>query len=235
MSIVMGIKKVLRHFGVDIITYHSFWDDIARPREYKTVLDIGASDGSSARILREYFPTAEIHSFEPLKSSYEKLLRNMAGDKRFHAYNMALGEREEETEIYHSDSEASSSLLSMASLHKVLYPGSATHTKERISVRQLDTILSGTDLEKPLLVKIDVQGFENRVIRGGAKTLREADTIVIENSFVTLYENQALFGEIHTLLQSLGFSYHGRSETHYNQKTKESIYEDSIFIKDEPR
>lgn len=231
MSVVMHIKKVLRRFGYDVVRYHSFWDDVAAPRGIKTVLDIGANEGVFARAMRARFPEAEILSFEPLHDCYEKLTAAMAGDQKFRSWNVALGEQGGETTIHRSSSHPSSSLLKMTDLHKKLYPGSAGQAEEAIHIERLDDLMRDMTLEKPMLVKIDVQGFEASVIKGGAHTLENAEIILVENSFTTLYEGQALFGDIHDLLRGLGFSYRGRSETHYNQKTGEPIYEDSVFIK----
>lgn len=227
---IMKIKNVLRRFGYDVVKYHSFWDDIAKPRGLKTILDIGANDGSFARTTRERFPDAQIISFEPLGSAYQTLTKRMVGDSKFQAHNIALGETAGESVIHRSASDPSSSLLPMAALHKKLYPKSAEYTDEIIRVERLDDTLQATTLEKPILVKIDVQGFEGSVIKGGPETLRQADIVLVENSFTTLYEGQPLFADIHTLLKDLGFSYRGRSETHYNPGTGEPIYEDSVFI-----
>jgi len=231
MSIVMKIKKVLRSRGLDIVKYHSFWDDIATPRGIKTILDIGANDGAFALEMRRRFPGAEIISFEPLHDCFDELTRRMEGDSKFKAFNVALGEESGETTINRSASHPSSSLLPMAGLHKKLYPESAEQTPEKIRIERLDALASDLTIHAPALVKIDVQGFEASVIRGGGEVLKRCDIIVVENSFVTLYEGQALFGEIHDLLSKLGFSYRGRSETHYDPESKEPIYEDSIFIK----
>jgi FkbM family methyltransferase len=228
---LMKIKKFLRRFGFDIVRYHSFWDHVARPRGIKMILDIGAHGGESASEMRQRFPEAEILSFEPLQEFYEKLLATMEGDQHFHAYHMALGAASGESVIHRSASAPSSSLLPMGELHKKLYPGSGEYTDERIRVLRLDDALD-MPIARPLLVKIDVQGFEAEVIKGATHTLAQTDIVVVENSFTPLYEGQALFGDIHDLLRSLGFSYRGRSETHYNSLTGEPIYEDSVFMRE---
>ncbi len=227
----MQIKGLLRKRGYDLVRYRSFWDDVAKPLQPQTILDIGANDGAFAERMRKQFPNARIISFEPLKDAYEALNKRMEGDKNFVAYNIALGESAGQTVIHRSASNPSSSLLPMGALHKKLYPHTAEHTDETIEIKRLDDVLNPQTLQKPLVIKIDVQGFEAGVIRGGQKIIKTADIVLVENSFVTLYEGQALFGEIHELMQQLGFSYRGRSETHYNEKTREPIYEDSVFMK----
>jgi FkbM family methyltransferase len=232
MSAIMTIKKLLRKRGLDVVKYHSFWDDIAKPRGIETILDIGANDGSFAQWLREQFPEAEIISFEPLNEPFERLMERMEGDEKFRAYNVALGETAGTQMIHHSASHPSSSLLPMATLHKELYPHSVEHIDETIRIERLDDLMRSEHLDSPILAKIDVQGFEAGVIKGGRETLSKADIVLVENSFVTLFEGQALFGEIHSLMQSLGFAYRGRSEVHYDPHTKMPIYEDSVFIKE---
>lgn len=231
MSTLMKVKKILRRFGLDIVRHHSFWDDIAPTYGIRTILDIGANEGYFSAEMRRRFPTATIYAFEPLHDCFEELEKRMADDHAFKAWNVALGEEKRDTVINRSSSHPSSSLLPMAGLHKKLYPGSAEHTQETIQIERLDDMFRNEKLSSPTLVKIDVQGFEASVIRGGKEVLKKCDIVVVENSFVTLYEGQALFAEIHSLLSDLGFSYRGRSETHYDPSTKEPIYEDSIFIK----
>lgn len=228
----MNIKKILRRFGVDLVKYHSFWEDLAPSLGINIILDIGANEGFFSADMRKRFPNAQIYAFEPLHDCFKTLNSKMAGDLKFKSLNVALGEAKGETVIHRSSSHPSSSLLPMSPLHKKLYPGSAEHTEEKIHIERLDDLMQNESLEKTTLVKIDVQGFEASVIRGAQETLKRSQVVIVENSFVTLYEGQALFAEIHNLLHELGFLYSGRLETHYDKKTKAPIYEDSIFIKE---
>ncbi len=225
------IKKLLNRAGYDITKYHPSYDILLQKYDFKTVLDIGANDGQFATDIHKRLPKAQIYSFEPLKESFAKLSENMSEVKNFKAFNFALGEQSGTMEISRSAFSPSSSLRKMASLHKEIYPKSAMSVKEEITIKRLDDVLSGIKFEKPLLIKIDVQGYEDKVILGALKTLPLATMIVTETSFVTLYEGQPLFGDIHDLLRPLGFSYHGSKERHWNPKTGEVLYEDSIFLK----
>lgn len=228
---IMRLKKLLRRFGYDIVRYHPLYDILIAPISPKTVLDIGANTGAYARMVRKRFPEAVIHSFEPLSDCFETLEKALPGDARFHVHKMALGNENGESIIHRSSFNPSSSLRPMAALHKKLYPKSAEHLEETIDIARLDDVAETLSLEGPLLIKMDVQGFEDQVLRGGVETVKKASALIIETSFVSLYENQPLFDGIYQILRELGFEYRGRLETHYNRLTGEPIYEDAVFIR----
>ena len=228
---LMHVKRFLRKFGFDVVRYRSFGDDILTPLAPKTILDIGANNGKSAQEMRKRFPHAQIYSFEPLQDCFRELTKKMAGDKNFQAFNVALGKESGESVIKRSSFHPSSSILTMSNLHKTLYPKSAGMSEERITIARLDDTVRDIKIEKPLFIKMDVQGFEAEVIKGGSETLKHAELVLMETSFVPLYENQPLFGDIHTLMQERGFEYRGRAESHYNKNTNELLYEDSVFVR----
>ena len=57
------------------------------------------------------------------------------------------------------------------------------------------------------LLKIDTQGYEDRVLRGAGEMLTPTAIrmLLIEVSFVDLYENQASFADIFTLVTTRGY------------------------------
>lgn len=228
---LMRIKNILRSFGWDIRRHHSLYDTALKHYHINTIIDIGANDGLWSKEMRSLLPTAQIYAFEPLKDCYDRLTKRFEGDQHFKAFNVALGEKDGTADLGRSSFHPSSSMRAMAPLHKELYPKSAAVTHEEVLVRRLDSI-EGLDLAPGILIKMDVQGFEDKVIAGGQKTLDKARVIIIETAFVTLYEGQPLFGDIHDQLRRLGFSYHGNCGEHYSSKTGERIYEDSVFVKD---
>lgn len=225
------IKNLINRFGYDIKYYRPFYETVIRPLGIRTILDIGANTGEYTKEMRQRFPNAKIYAFEPLKDCFEKMKQKMAGDKNFKDWNMGLGDTNAELEIERSFFHPSSSFRKMSFLHKKLYPKSAQTTPERVFIRRLDDIILDSELEKPILIKIDVQGFEDKVILGGKKIIKKAAVIIIETSFVTLYEGQPLFDDIYKMLTELNFSYYGDAGRHYNQFSGKLIYEDSVFLK----
>jgi len=77
----------------------------------------------------------------------------------------------------------------------------------RVRVVPLDILVRQEKLPPPDLVKIDVQGFEAKVIAGGTVTLRQAKRIVIETSLCPIYEGQPLLPEILEILSGWGFQF----------------------------
>lgn len=226
------IRKLVRRFGVDIHRIRK----APEPIEYlktlgiRTVIDVGANIGQFAQEIRGLLPDAMIYSFEPLRDCYEQLQQTMRTDARFKAFNAALGAEAGEASIHRSSYSPSSSLLAMADLHKKLFPHTSGDRPESIAVKRMDEVFKDIPLESKLLVKMDVQGYEDRVIEGGRETLAKAGAILLEASFVRLYEGQPLFADIFKLLEGLGFSYHGAM--HQKQvKSGEILFEDALFLR----
>lgn len=233
MQINKIIRKPLNLLGLDIKKFRREIDPLKWLSKYeiKTVLDIGANTGQFAKEIRMKLPQVKIYSFEPLKDCYEQLVQNMKADGNFKAYDFAVGETNSRQEINRSVYSPSSSLLLMENLHEEMYPHTKGGTKEEIEVKRLDDVFQNFDLEKEILVKIDVQGYEEKVLKGGKNLISKAKIVILENSFAELYKGQALFEQIYDIMKNLGLRYRGRIHQKINPATGEILYEDSIFIK----
>jgi FkbM family methyltransferase len=74
-----------------------------------------------------------------------------------------------------------------------------------VETRTLDSI---AEIENLDFLKIDVQGEELTVFRHGVRRLSTAIAIQAEVSFMPLYKNQPLYGDIDNALRGLGFVPH---------------------------
>jgi FkbM family methyltransferase len=229
---MMVIKKFLRRFGYDVRYYFPFWETVVLPRDITTVFDIGANNGEFSKEVFSHIPGARVYAFEPLSDCFATMEKALGTNPHFHGFNIALGDTSGTGTIQRSSFHPSSSLRTMAALHKTLYPKTAGAKTETIQIARLDDVAKDISIEGNLMLKLDVQGFEDKVIAGGTETLKHASLVLIETSFVELYEDQPLFGDIHNQLRDLGFSYHGAAAEHRNPQTGELLYQDSIFIRD---
>ena len=240
----MGFKKYIHRFtrslGFDFYALKDRSDnELLRLRwlqemNIRTVLDIGANEGQFALMIRKLLPQAAICSFEPIPDCYTKLIGHFNKDKAFKAFNVAIGDKEEIIEMNINDFSPSSSLLEIDQLHVENFKHTAHSTKQQIAVKTLDGLRSELNLAKPYMVKIDTQGYEDKVIKGGQQVLAEAAVIFVELSYRPLYKEQTLFDDIYNHLVRLGFQYHGNFEELLSPINGVVLQSDGIFIKRQP-
>lgn len=228
------IKEVLRSVGIEVKKYTRLPHQLAwlKGVHIESILDVGANVGQFAEEITAVLPDATIYAFEPLKECFDKLNVAMSGRKNFESFNVAIGDKNESQTIHKSSYSPSSSLLEMGALHKELFPHTKESTPETIQVKRLDDVLTGRDIKKEILIKVDVQGYEDKVIAGGRELFSRARVVIIETSFVPLYDGQLLFDGIYQSLKSLGFSYHGAWQQKRDTTNGQVLFEDSIFVRD---
>ena len=197
---------------------------------FNTILDVGANTGQFAKKIRNLFPTSTIISFEPILEVYSKLVENFKGDSNFQSFNFALGDSEGKTTFNLNEFSDSSSMLKLSE-HKQHFDFARQETEISINIKRLDEVLNVENLQKPYLVKLDVQGFEDKVIDGGKKIIEEAAMIITEVSFYDLYEGQPKFNTIYEKILALGFEYVGNYEQLNSPVNNKVLQADAIFIK----
>ncbi len=196
----------------------------------RTLLDIGANEGQFASMIRGVCPSARILSFEPLPACFCALEAVVKEIGNAACFNIGIGAENGIREMFMSSSTPSSSMLPMGRMHKEEWPDSSENKPVSVKVQRLDDVVDVSDLKKPIAVKIDVQGLEDKVISGAEETFRQAAIVVIETSFVPLYEGQPLFKDIYEQMTGLGFTYQGALDTSRNKEANLILQEDSVFI-----
>ncbi len=82
-----------------------------------------------------------------------------------------------------------------------------------------------------ILIKLDVQGYEDRVVSGGSRTLNMAKACIAEISLLDrLYEDQSDFRDIISRLYELGYDYACNLNQSY-ANDGHVIYIDAVFVK----
>lgn len=170
----------------------------------RAILDVGAANGTFARAARFVFPDAAIHMFEPVPDHLGALQHLLDGDALVHVHTVALSSKEGSATFYVNDFRFSSSLLKMTPRHKEVFPFTEGEQTISVECRRLDSFPM-IFVQKPVLLKIDVQGAEMEVLKGAGRLLQECDAVMLESSFEPFYENQAAYPELISYMNRSGF------------------------------
>jgi hypothetical protein len=116
---------------------------------------------------------------------------------------MALGDEDGTGELNVASNTASSSLLPMSGTHHRAAQDVLVVGTETVEIRRLDSL--GIAFDTPAFLKLDVQGYEDRVLAGAREGLRHVMLIECEVSVVPGYESQLGLHEMLDLFAGLGF------------------------------
>lgn len=227
---VVGLQVVRRRLPV--AGYEEYIQEALEGVEHPLVLDIGANEGQSAVQILEVRPDAEIHSFEPSPEIYERL-RNKIHAPGFKAHNLALGEANGVGKFHLFPASQTNSFLEPAAgtAQVAPYLNRGFETIE-VPVRRLDDYLQEHQLLRQIdYLKIDAQGFENRVLRGAPVALRRTRYLMIEVNFNQVYKGSCLVDEICYLLYGHGFRLQKTVGYLIGERLDELLSSDFFFVR----
>ncbi|HEX8517099.1 MAG TPA: FkbM family methyltransferase [Bacteroidia bacterium] len=233
-------KKIFQNFGILIRKYNpATSEDLRRIKllqHYKIdlVFDIGANKGQYATGIMDAGYRHRIVSFEPLSSAYSVIdSLSKSHDNWTIAQRCAIGSSNQEIEINISANSVSSTLLNMLDTHIEGAPESKIIGKEKVKVYPLDEIapqhLKGSS---NIFLKIDVQGFEQEVLKGAQQMLAKASGVEMEISLVPLYQDQKwLLAEILQYMSEKGFILVSIVPAFTDHKTGQVLQCNGIFFR----
>ncbi|MFH2069168.1 MAG: FkbM family methyltransferase [Candidatus Omnitrophota bacterium] len=208
------IRRLIRFFGFELRRYNPVSSESCRlmrmlsAHKVNLVLDVGANTGQFGRFLRDAGYGGRIVSFEPLCAAWEQLSEAARKDSRWEvAPRAAIGSENGEIEIHVAGNKESSSVLKMLDSHANNAPESRYVGSERVSLRRLDSL--APDYLSPdsvVFLKIDAQGYEDRILQGATGLLGRIAGMQLELSLVQLYEGQRLFDDLLAEVKERGFN-----------------------------
>ena len=184
------------------------------------VVDVGANDGTSIRMIRRYLKSIKIVAIDPVQRPRFQM-------KQVEFYDIALDEEEGE-KILFTPSIKSRRLTQYSSFFKDKLLDAVQHDTNF----EIDQILVEEQVVKtrtldslkvvPVFIKIDVEGAEMSVLRGSRMTLEDSRPIVlIEILSVEIYE------EISVFLRQLGYI---NLRPGFRRDERKAFYENDEFL-----
>jgi FkbM family methyltransferase len=135
--------------------------------------DIGANIGFFTCLFSSLAgPGGKVISFEPLSATREMLQENLALNRmqNVEVLPLAVGAEDGKARIYFRDARRGEGTAS-------LYPTGGRSNSEEITIARIDTFAAG--LSAPDFVKIDVEGAQDEVWRGGELFFREHAPLIM--------------------------------------------------------
>lgn len=170
-----------------------------------TVIDIGAHNGDFTEAIALYCGIKKAVLVEPMPQHYELLGKRFPAPE-FKVINNAVSDVRGTSYFEVNKAKATSSLLrikrDMPELQEV---DAQLICRIECQTITLDDVFNAAELSSVDLIKIDVQGAEHLVIRGGEYALRRTKILWVEASFKPLYESSSTFMDIYDALYALGF------------------------------
>lgn len=208
------------------------FDAVPRDIDAKWILDVGANVGDVSDAALRSFPRASVICFEPVKKTFAELSERMRPfGGRAYLYNCALSDEEEEGEINITTSNGANSILPQPLLHQESNPHVREIEKETIQLVRLDDFATNFPSQKIDIMKIDVEGYELNVLKGGAHFIAEnVDIIIIEISLMRDHskKDQAVF-KIFSFLDELGFFLVNVMDIHHAHDDVQLLQMDCVF------
>ncbi len=123
------------------------------------VLDVGANAGQWSGAVRRLLPEAEIHAFEIVPETAERLARRFAGDGRVVVNRCGLLDEEGTLPVHHYPASSTGSTL-------YDFPWQGDSVRVEAPVRSGDAYLREAGIERVAYLKMDAEGAEGRILDG---------------------------------------------------------------------
>jgi FkbM family methyltransferase len=176
-------------------------DFMFRSGDKVVVLDVGANIGSYSEAIRRLAPQATIFAFEPSSVARKKLEDRFIGESSVVIVPLALGSKNSRGTLW---SDSPGSVLASLTKRKLDHFGTEFSQTESVDVVTLDSWVDSMKV-LPNLIKLDVEGHELDVLKGGLKTLSTTQVVQFEFGGCNV-DTRTYFQDFWYLLTDLGFA-----------------------------
>lgn len=189
--------------------------NVLKNNNIESILDVGANLGDWATFVKLNFPHIKLFCIEA-NQDCEQFLKN----KNLNYLICCLSDCEKSVKFY-KDPNSCISTGSSYYLENTNFFNNTNYVE--LQAKPLDAIISDVfDY-----IKLDTQGSEIDIIKGGINTISKSKFVQIETSLIEYNINSPLKGEVFAYMQSIGFDPLIKVEEHY--MNGQLIQEDFIF------
>ncbi|MGH2395913.1 MAG: FkbM family methyltransferase [bacterium] len=175
--------------------------------EYRiqTIAYAGANVGATALALDDAFQGLELYLLEPVPEVFEVLVGNVGDRRNMHCLNVAAGAEDGWYEMFVDSHSTASSLLPLEPVALEEHPYLGKQTRARVRVRPLDDVLTECGSGRIDMLIMDVEGYENEVIRGARRTLDSCRLVMSELNVQPIHAGSSTLDSVYPALVREGF------------------------------
>ena len=194
------------------------------PKRNPVCVDVGVNYGQTTTALLDLFPDAKVFGFEPAPELFVKVQKRFANNSSVTLFPCALGDVSDRRVLNVYEHAGANTLLAPDQNRQKVTDLSAPDpvvAQPEVAVETLDHCLAKYNLAAIDLLKIDVQGYELKVLKGAAELLnRHAIRLILtEVLFVSAREEQPTLADLYNYLAPFGFRLAGFYNRNYTGKT----------------
>ncbi len=201
------------------------------------IFDVGAFQGNWIKNYLKSFPNLKGFLFEPYRISYEYLIKRFKNKNRLSIFNIALSSEIGTLEVNINTKSYTNSLLELDPLASESWENDELKHKEKMKVfvNTLDSFYEkiSKNINRINLLKLDVQGLEHEVLKGGHNLLdnKLIDIILIEMLVVPTYKKQSQLSKLFEILENYDYVLYGIYDIERGSKFGPIQQFDAIFTK----
>lgn len=218
-------KRRYMPYGIDWL-----WDlGRLEPRlTVRTVIDVGANEGQTVGAVAKAFPTAMVHAFEPIETTFDLLHRAFGAEPRVRLNRLAV------TSV--AGTAHMRSLPYSPASHIVSDPAAAGDRLVRVEAVTLDGYCEQHAISHVDILKTDTEGHDLEVLKGARRMFAEGriEWVLTEATFDREDASHSHFGSLHEWLSEQGMAPWCFYEQYHVDNGRRLMFLNVLFAKRRP-
>jgi FkbM family methyltransferase len=148
-----------------------------------TIFDVGANDGSYTLLLKSIFPLSKIKAFEPMPDTYELAVGNLANVRGVELFQLGFSECAGSIILYNDAANPNDQISTMYSKGLLDFYKVENLKEVIVQVVSIDQYCLDNGIDSIDFLKVDVEGAELNVLKGGVKMINNGKIRFIQFEF----------------------------------------------------
>lgn len=203
MFVLRKLRNILQKIGLLKRSIHPFpnkggWPGLRVLPKVDNLIDVGIGHQGSEGLYK-FFPDSRKFFIDPLIETKEAVTAHLENpENKF--FECGVSNTEGVLEIHVRDP------ISQSGFNESKSDQSRAFTKRSVKVKTLDNLFPAASLRGTWGIKIDVEGHESEVLRGGEELIKHCSFVIVEVEINRdKFSSTATFGDIVTYMLMQGF------------------------------